>query len=529
MSYELPIIKIIKKGISYDSNNTYKLGEVVEVHENISEELLKENSAVKATKAELEKWEVYLTQENVKKAHKAERHKELQTVKIKIDNYIDNANYFYEYQPFFYDDVGIFWFWNDEGSRYEQMDDVDVMNKLDDTLGLEGQTVNSGIKYNYLEAFKRVGRKHKPQDAPVKWIQFKNKAYSINSGLMYSVTPDYFFTNPIPYSFGKSSETPIMDKLFEEWVGKTNITLMYEIIAYCCYRGYPMQVLFSLVGNGRNGKSCFLRLLSRFIGQENLCSTELDLLVGRNSSRFESFKLYKKLICLMGETNFGTLNNSSLLKKLTGGDMIGFEMKNKKPFDDYNYAKMLIASNSLPSSEDTSEGFYRRWVIIEFPNQFPEGKDILDTIPEQEYANLVNKVTQILPNLLKKGSFTNQGSIKERTMKYILSSNPLSIFIEKACIKDENEFVSYGKLYTAYVKFLKDNKKRKVKMKEFKSALEDEGFWVERTSKRNEDDSFKNGNWINGLDLKTNYESYVKKQENVPQQIIHIEEVQNAT
>ena len=84
-------------------------------------------------------------------------------------------------------------------------------------------------------------------------------------------------------------------------------------------------------------------------------------------SRFESFKLYKKLVCTMGETNFNVLNKTSLLKKLTGQDLIGFEFKNKKPFDDYNYAKIMIASNSLPVSSDTSEGFYRRWMILDFP------------------------------------------------------------------------------------------------------------------------------------------------------------------
>ena len=75
----------------------------------------------------------------------------------------------------------------------------------------------------------------------------------------------------------------------------------------------------------------------------------------------------------MGETNFGVLSKSSILKKLTGGDMIGFEIKGKDPFDDYNYAKIIIASNSLPPSDDTSEGFYRRWNIINFGNKFVEG------------------------------------------------------------------------------------------------------------------------------------------------------------
>ncbi|GAH38245.1 unnamed protein product, partial [marine sediment metagenome] len=196
----------------------------------------------------------------------------------------------------------------------------------------------------YLEAFKRAGRDHKPEPAPNKWVQFKDKAISLKSNKTYNVTYDYFFTNPIPWELGKNTETPTMDKLIVEWVGEDFKQTAYEIIAYCCYSDYPIHMILCLVGCGRNGKSKFLGLINRFIGKENICSTELDTLL---DSRFESFKLFKKLVCTMGETNFGVLSKTSLLKKLTGQDLIGFEYKQKKPFDDYNYAKVIISSNSL--------------------------------------------------------------------------------------------------------------------------------------------------------------------------------------
>ena len=78
----------------------------------------------------------------------------------------------------------------------------------------------------------------------------------------------------------------------------------------------------------------------------------------------------------MGETNFSELNKTSILKKLTGQDVIGFEYKNKNPFDGFNYAKILIATNNLPTTTDKTIGFYRRWFIIDFPNRFSEEKDI---------------------------------------------------------------------------------------------------------------------------------------------------------
>lgn len=281
---EIPIVKIVKKGVAYDKYNDYKLGEVIEVDDQLCRELLEDKTAVKATKKELEEWEWKKLGKDLKNKAESARINTLRL--LKIDNYIDNVKYFAEGQPFFYDRAGLFWFWNEIQSRYAQKDDVDVMNMLDKNLGFMGQTVTGGVKQNYLEAFRRVGRERIPEEAPKKWIQFRDKAYSLNSGKIYDVQPNYFFCNPIPWEIGESYDTPTMDKLFEEWVGVKYMDTLYEIIAYCCYTDYPIQLITCLFGSGRNGKSCFMRLATKFLGKDNICSTELDTLL---DSRFESF------------------------------------------------------------------------------------------------------------------------------------------------------------------------------------------------------------------------------------------------
>jgi len=417
---------------------------------------------------------------------------------LKITNYIDNAKSFWEKQPFFYDKQKMFWAWNFPESKWEIIDETDIMNLIEDSLGLNGETVTQKVKGAYIEAFKRIGRKYKPEEAPKKWVQFKNKAFSLSSGKTYGIQPNYFFCNPIPWEIGTSTKTPTMDRLFEEWVGKDYVKTLYEIIAYCCYADYPIQTLFCFLGHGRNGKSQFQKLLAKFLGKDNICSTELDLLT---NNRFESFKLYKKLACSMGETNFGVLTSTSLIKKLTGGDLIGFEKKNKDPFDDVNYAKIIINSNSLPSSEDTSEGFYRRWLIIDFPNQFKEGKDIISTIPEVEYKNLALKVCKILPDLLSSGEFYNQGSIDERKKKYIEASNPLSLFLNTYCHRDGTGYIRYGTLYNAYVQFLSKKKRRIVMRKELNQMLSLEGLETRRVSKCVDiiADKYERDQWVEGI------------------------------
>jgi phage/plasmid-associated DNA primase len=257
----------------------------------------------------------------------------------------------------------------------------------------------------------------------------------------------------------------------------------------------------------------WLKLLSKFLGKENCASSDLDALAGNNYSRFESAKLFRKLACLMGETNFGLLESSSILKKLTGGDLMSFEIKNKDPFSDYNYAKIIIASNSLPRSEDTSDGFYRRWIIVGWPNQFKEGKDIVDAIPDIEFNNLANKITKILPDLLQRGEFTNQGTIEKRQMDYMMASNPITYFVNQCCEQGDNSddyFVTVNVLYNAYGKFLHLNKRRVVSRKEFLALLELEGFYSRKTSKTitmngSFDKKYETSYFIEGLKLKSDF------------------------
>jgi len=422
------------------------------------------------------------------------------TFSIRLDNYVENVQRFHSFNPFFYDKKGLFWFWNKALCKYELTDDTQIMILLDSILGLEGQTVSSTIKNNYLEAFRRVGRKSIPASAPIKWLQFKNKAFSLESKQTYDVFPNYFFTNPIPHSLGDSEETPVMDKLFRDWVGDAYAPTLYEILAYCCYQSYPIHVIISLIGSGRNGKSQFQILLKRFLGEDNITSTELDMLL---ENRFETTKLFHKLACIVGETNFDRMQKTSIIKKLTGGDLIGYEFKCKQPFDDVNYCKIIISSNSLPTSHDNTDGFYRRWLIIPFNNEFPEGKDIVDTIPREEYRNLALKVTRMLPSLLEVGKITNQGSIEDRKRAYITSSNPLPEFIRMHCQEGYLFYEKYAIVYKEYLMFLAKLKRRRVRMREFKEALEDLGFYVEKADKKINGE-FIWGYYVEGIKLAQN-------------------------
>ena len=410
----------------------------------------------------------YINSEKTKENSKKFRTKDA----IQKFDYLNMADEFIKTQPLYYDKNMMWWIWNFQDNAWEITDEVDIMNIIDDNLNIIG-TVESNIKSQIIESLKRRARLNKPKDIQNTWIQFKNKIIDISDGKEYQVSSKFFNVNPIPWELGESEETPNLDRIFEEWVGKDYKQTLYEIVAFSLFPIYFIHRIFCFVGSGLNGKSKFFGLLKNLIGEKNCTSTGLSTLL---NSRFESAKLYKKLVCIMGETNFNILDKTDIIKRLTGQDLIGFEFKGKKPFDDFNYAKILIATNTLPTTLDKTTGFYRRWLIIDFPNKFDEKKDILNDIPEQEYKNLCKKSINILKEIWVKREFTNEGTIEERAKKYEEKSNPLNQFIKENYIRNLNEKVPFFEFYDLYEAFLKERGYRLQSKIEVGKLLLNEGF-----------------------------------------------------
>jgi len=388
---------------------------------------------------------------------KAKEKQELTTLITSYANKIDLARQFLEIVPFYYDKAGIWWRWDSAKKCWTMSDDIEVLNLVEGSSN--ANIINSKERTEIINAVKQNARRNKPKDPENSWIQFKDDIIDLETGERFEATSEYFLTNPIPHSLGRTEETPIMDKLFEEWVGKKYVKTLHQIVSYCLLRDYPLHRIFCLLGAGMNGKSSFMELLRNFIGTYNCCATDLDTLM---ISRFEATRLYKKMMCELGETNFAELNRTSKLKKLTGNDLISYEFKQKNLFEDKNYAKIIISTNNLPTTDDKSLGFYRRWLILDFPFSFSEKIDIIKTIPEEEYENLGTKSIGVLINLLKKRRFHNEGTVKDRMEKFEAKSDFLQKFLEDFTEEYVDGYITKKDFSIKFADWCKENRHRKM-------------------------------------------------------------------
>jgi hypothetical protein len=169
-----------------------------------------------------------------------------------------------------------------------------------------------------------------------------------------------------------------------------------------------------------------------------------------------------------------------MFKQLSGGDLVPGERKYGTPFDFINHAKLLIGSNSIPASDDKSEGFGSRWIIIDFPNKFEISKPVIDIIPEREYENLCRKSIEKLRCLLERGAFCKEGDTSSRTRRYEEKSNPIQRFIDISCYKGEDMSVPLWKFVEAYDMYQEHHRLRKLTKKAINRWLLDRGYETEK-------------------------------------------------
>ncbi|MEK6827067.1 MAG: phage/plasmid primase, P4 family [Nanoarchaeota archaeon] len=402
-------------------------------------------------------------------------------ISILVTNKIELADKFIKIQPIYFDSYLNWWLWRNKKYCWELVDETDLLNDI--SKNSYASTINYKEKTELIEALRQRGRLNKPKDPPKTWVQFKDTIVDIKTKKRFPASSEYFITNPIPWKVGESGYTPTIDKIFTDWMAGQDDSwkeTLLEICAYSLLPDYPLHIMFALLGSGANGKTTFAKILEKFVGKNNTSSTDIDLISELQSERA---KIFKKLLCTMGEIDKGIFKQTKWLKRLSGDDSIPMRDLYKKSMDFYNYAKIIMAANKLPATPDKSKGFFRRWVCIDFKNTFENrGIKIEDTIPDVEFENLAYKCIDILYNLLYvNGKFTNQGTIEMQEQRYEERASPILEFIDKYYSKDPTSFVSLPSFCFKYNDFLKKEKMPEQSNREIASILRTNGFEIKKT------------------------------------------------
>jgi len=291
-------------------------------------------------------------------------------------------------------------------------------------------------------------------------IHLKNGIYNLETGEFSDFSKDIISITQLPVKYNPDADCPKIKKFINEVVNEDNVKLVQEMFGYCLYKDYPFSRAFMLLGSGSNGKSTLLDLLVEFLGRDNIATPSLQDLL---KDRFAKILLYGKLANIHADLSTEKLENTGTFKMLTGGDMIYGQKKFQDPLKFRNYAKLIYSANELPRTEDRTDAFFRRWIVIDFPNQFEEGKEGTDSdlpysiIDEDEMSGLFNWAVEGLKRILENNGFSHTKSRDDIKRKWIMKTDSLRAFLRIACKVEEGKYIGKEDFYEVYRRFCDEN------------------------------------------------------------------------
>lgn len=235
-------------------------------------------------------------------------------------------------------------------------------------------------------------------------INTRSGMYEWRTGKLLEHSPEYLSTVQLPVELDPAdTECPRFDAWLERALPADTIPLLWEVLGYMLLNGNPLQKAILLHGDGGNGKGVFLRLLLAMLGSHNTSSITLrDMTEGK----FEVAGLFGKIANVAGDIDALYLRDSAKFKSLTGQDKVNAQHKRKDPFEFVCWAVPIFSANELWRSSDTSRGYFRRWVVVPFPNAL-EGADddFTEARLHREAPAIFLKAMDALRGLMQRGRF----------------------------------------------------------------------------------------------------------------------------
>ena len=211
-------------------------------------------------------------------------------------------------------------------------------------------------------------------------------------------------------------------------------------------------------GEGSNGKSTFLDVLSELLGPYAATAAPTTFLSdGRESA--ESAR--PDLATLRGvrhvsaiETNESQTLNEALIKSITGGDQITARHLYRQPFTFRPQFKIALATNQLPVIQGTDYGTWRRVLTCPWPVSFgAPGSPSID-------RHLREKLLRELPGILQwavtgcerwleRGLYIPP-QVLDATQDYQESSDVLAPFVDELLVESPEATIPQADLYRVY-------------------------------------------------------------------------------
>ena len=283
--------------------------------------------------------------------------------------------------------------------------------------------------------------------APNQWVNLKSgTAYDPDSSVLVSkvIATDYCAKSECP-----NFEAFVCD-IFEG--DQDLISYVKRAIGYSLTGSTSEQCLFIFIGDGANGKSTFVNVISKLLGDYSKAAAAQTLVAkGSTSVGDDLVDLVGARLIPVSETEEGEALAEAKIKQMTGGDILKARPLYGKYIQFEIIGKILLATNSLPSINNTDHGIWRRIQAIPFNRTFTA---------EQQDKDLGSKLNEELPGILNWAiqgclDWQEQGLnppqiVLDQISAYKTEMDSIAQFVDQECDLDPEAKFGASKMYDEY-------------------------------------------------------------------------------
>ncbi|HDR8065785.1 TPA: DNA primase [Bacillus cereus] len=333
-------------------------------------------------------------------------------------------------------------------------------------------------------------------------INFRDLVYDTKTGKTYPHSPDFLFTSYIDADYGEKqikvyrANRPYksygyhLDQLIQQCTeGDINkAKSLQQVTGYIISNEWRAKKFFILIGLPHTGKSVWLSIWRALIGSDHTTSMSLNQI---GSNRFMTAELFKSKLNITSELDEnGKIQGTSVIKAITGGDLLTAERKGENPFHFYGRTKLVAAGNYMPpvNKLDGTSAFTDRLHFLTFNHPVPEEKRdkelIAKLLSDNERTKIIHWALEGLEELKQQNFiFTESDDAKEFKKHYIGDLNNVPDFINDMCIVDINNYdlkVQRRHLYPEYIEYCKGNGIKALSKSEFYTEIKSLGVTEEK-------------------------------------------------
>lgn len=346
----------------------------------------------------------------------------------------------WRYQP----DTGIY---DDDGKQFVR---TKLTNHLEDQY--RGQTLS--VCMDHIRGRNTVTQER--MGGPPGLIAARNCVIDLHKEAAKDHSPEYMFQSRLGAEFDPGADCPEWRAFLDDVVPNgTQRRKLQEFVGYCLHHwGLPYHKALFLVGPTASGKSTFLDTINELLGGDTVASLTPQQLT---TQRFAPAELYGKWANIRNDIPKETVSNTGMFKELIAGDPMKAEKKRKDPFFFNPTAKHLFSANQLPEMEVDDEAFFRRILLIPFPETVPKSErdNHLGDRLEDELPGILNWAVEGLQRLLGNGTFTGDqtpGRTRETWSKW---GDSVERF-DNVALTDGDDAIPKSMVYAAYLQFCRE-------------------------------------------------------------------------